>query len=498
MVAKVIPGSDIDGLVRYNEEKVSEGRAVCLSASGFAADPDQMSTLEKVRRFEKLTGLNAGVEKNALHFILSFPPEEIHGPERMQEIADRYMTLVGYSDQPYLIYQHHDTANPHLHIVTTTIRTDGSAIPDNWFIKKVAAPARQQVEEEFGLIPAKGRGRDQIAEEIDPDAPVIEYGHRETKRVISNVVRMVVGQYKFTSISEFNAVLRQYNVVADEGEVGSLRQQNGGLVYSMLDKYGEKIGRRINASAIHERPTKAVLSTLFEQNVTKRERFRGRLARIVSDAHRNATSLEDFCQQIGQYGVKAHFHKAKDDRVFGLTFIDNLTRVVYKGSDLRKDLGAAPILRRFSPKDRPENGFNTLFIRSVLARTNFDKRPGNIMRAWAKEGLEIRTETDERGKVSYWMGRQDTAANSFLRMPAIVRAWLTASAPQPSKKHPVTKDKGTSAIGRALAKYAGILLRIAWNALARTIPQTIDYTYSASYTPHHFLPKKKKTTKRRQ
>jgi hypothetical protein len=49
------------------------------------------------------------------------------------------------------------------------------------------------------------------------DLTKIEYGHAETKRSIANIVNAVRHQYKFASLPEFNAILLQYNVVADRG-----------------------------------------------------------------------------------------------------------------------------------------------------------------------------------------------------------------------------------------------------------------------------------------
>ena len=51
---------------------------------------------------------------------------------------------------------------------------------------------------------------------VDPEKVI--YGKHETKRSISNVVGAVFSQYKFSSLPEFNAALKQFNVVADRGK----------------------------------------------------------------------------------------------------------------------------------------------------------------------------------------------------------------------------------------------------------------------------------------
>lgn len=50
------------------------------------------------------------------------------------------------------------------------------------------------------------------------NAQRITYGKTETKRAVSNVLMKVISEYKFTSLSALNAVLRLYNVTADRGE----------------------------------------------------------------------------------------------------------------------------------------------------------------------------------------------------------------------------------------------------------------------------------------
>lgn len=497
MVARVIYGRDLDGLVRYNEAKVAEGTGICLEAPGFGADPDALSAQEKSRRFQKLTSLNAGAERNAMHFILSFPPEEMHSPERMIEIAQRYIDLVGYADQPALIYQHTDTAHPHLHIVTTNIRRDGSQMPEDWFIRDVAEPARKQVEQEFDLIKAEGRGLGQAEQNLPLDAEALQYGHQETKRAISNVVRMVIAQYKFASLGEFNAILRQYNIAADPGEKGSKRRDVDGLVYSMLGRHGEKVGRQVNASAIHERPTLKVLREMFVVKGEQRERFRGRVARIVSDAVASSSTLDAFCAEIGGFGIKAHFHRGKNDRIFGLTFLDTHTRVAFTGSDLDKEYSAAALLRKFSPPQAPDTAFNGVYVRNVIARTDFARKPQAVLKTWAEQGLFIHVSQGEGGKSAYWMGRADTPTNSFLRMPPQVRAWLAtiAGAPVKTKGRPPQPATG---IARALERFGRQQMRAGWQQIVKGTQEALDYTYTSTYTPYHFLPKKKKKKRQRR
>jgi hypothetical protein len=57
--------------------------------------------------------------------------------------------------------------------------------------------------------------------------------------------------YRYVSLPELNAVLQQYNIVADRGTEGSHLYKHNGLLYRILDERGQKIGTPIKASNIY-------------------------------------------------------------------------------------------------------------------------------------------------------------------------------------------------------------------------------------------------------
>ena len=67
MVAKIITGKSIRGILHYNENKVDAGEARLIMASGFAGEVDRMNFSQKFNRFKHLIDLNARVKTNALH-----------------------------------------------------------------------------------------------------------------------------------------------------------------------------------------------------------------------------------------------------------------------------------------------------------------------------------------------------------------------------------------------------------------------------------------------
>ncbi|WP_370583478.1 relaxase/mobilization nuclease domain-containing protein [Pedobacter sp. ASV12] len=59
------------------------------------------------------------------HISLNFEASEKIDNTKMQQIAIAYMELIGFGDQPYLVYRHNDIAHQHTHIATTSIQRDG-------------------------------------------------------------------------------------------------------------------------------------------------------------------------------------------------------------------------------------------------------------------------------------------------------------------------------------------------------------------------------------
>ena len=72
MVAKIITGKSLRGALHYNENKVLEGKAELILASGFAGDIERMNFNQKLHRFENLLMLSPNVKTNTLHISLNF------------------------------------------------------------------------------------------------------------------------------------------------------------------------------------------------------------------------------------------------------------------------------------------------------------------------------------------------------------------------------------------------------------------------------------------
>ena len=199
MVARITTPHSIQRALNYNEQKIKKGQAELLHAANYLKDVEQLNFYDKLKRFTDLINLNERAKTNTLHISLNFHNSDMLSKEKITEIADEYMHKIGFGEQPYLVYQHHDSGHPHIHIVTTNIKADGKRIDTFNIGRNQSEKARQELEQKYKLVQAAGRRITE--EEIRPVSQKIQYGKSETKRAITNVLEYVLKNYKYSSLA---------------------------------------------------------------------------------------------------------------------------------------------------------------------------------------------------------------------------------------------------------------------------------------------------------
>jgi hypothetical protein len=347
MVARINTGKNIAKSLNYNEQKVQIRKAELIAASGFLREPDEMSFYQKMWHFERLIKLNQRATTNSLHVSLNFDPSEKLDKAKLIEIANRYMEQIGFSDQPYLVYRHDDAGHPHIHIVSTNIKADGNRISMHNIGRNQSERARKAIEVEFGLIKAEDRKNKKEAGLAPVNVYKAIYGKAETRQAISNVLNVVVNQYRYTSLPELNAVLKLYNVVADPGTSGSRINNHRGLTYRILDERGNKVGVPIKASSFFLKPTLKLLECKYAENEALRQPFKKRLAvEIEYSLIKNPQSILDFSDNLSKAGINVILRQNTEGLIYGITYVDIKTKSVFNGSDLGKEYSAKGILER--------------------------------------------------------------------------------------------------------------------------------------------------------
>ena len=125
MIGKLKKGSSFAGCIRYvtgkDEAKILASDGVLLGTN-----------TEMAQSFELQRQLNLRIKKPVGHIALSFKPEDKPRltDEFMAKIALEYMQMMGIKDTQFIIVRHHNTHNPHCHIVYNRINNEGKLISD--------------------------------------------------------------------------------------------------------------------------------------------------------------------------------------------------------------------------------------------------------------------------------------------------------------------------------------------------------------------------------
>ena len=125
MIGKLKKGASFGGCIRYvtgkDEAKILASDGVLLGTNA-----------EITQSFELQRQLNPRIKKPVGHIALSFKPEDKPRltDEFMAKIALEYMQMMGIKDTQFIIVRHHNTDNPHCHIVYNRINNEGKLISD--------------------------------------------------------------------------------------------------------------------------------------------------------------------------------------------------------------------------------------------------------------------------------------------------------------------------------------------------------------------------------
>lgn len=355
MVTVIKVSNSVHRIFNYNENKVKEGVAVCIRAENYPLDAEEMSLKMKLNFLLKRLELNENVKRNSLHISLNFDPSETDlSGEKLIEIAKVYMQKLGFGDQPYLVYQHHDAGHPHLHVVTTNIKADGSRIDLHHLGIRKSEPARKTIEKEFGLVVAEAQKK-QKNQLNQVSVSKALYGKSQTKMAIQNVLEAVLNQYSYTSLPELNAVLKQYNVIAERGSEDSRVYQHNGLLYRILDAEGNPIGVPIKASLFYNNTTLKFLEEKFKENQPKRMPHKARIKNAIDMflTGKKAT-LQDLIKALEKQGIHVALRQNSTGLIYGITYVDHQTKCVFNGSVLGKQYSAKAIQERCQQKAVPE------------------------------------------------------------------------------------------------------------------------------------------------
>ncbi|RCR67071.1 MULTISPECIES: relaxase/mobilization nuclease domain-containing protein [Larkinella] len=365
MVARISSGSNPKGAVYYNEMKVEQGEAERLALRnyvGILVDPDLMQKQQVAYMLEQQAALNPRISKPTFHVSLSLAQGEKPDSAELLAIADRYMDGMGYGGQPYAVYQHFDTDHTHVHVVTIRVDEKGDKIPDK-FERERSNKLRQQIEKEFSLVEAERVVLNRSLPELKP----VHYGQGDLKQAMTNVVLTVINDFRFSSFSQFNQLLRLYNVQAVEVP---LEGKKPGMVYTVAREQ-EREGIAFKSSSLRQQPTRETVERRIKSGKKVKADSASHLRRLIEGRLSESGSWIDFQQKLQRINILVVPHQGKDGDLFGISFLDVKQKAIYSGSELGKAFTAGTLKKQLGEdfKNLPKEDIKPTIERKPQAET---------------------------------------------------------------------------------------------------------------------------------
>jgi len=320
-----------------------------IDAGNFLYLPEELTEDRMLYRFNQLLSLNECSSKPILHVSINFHPDDTPNLSQrlLKSLSREYMEHIGMSAQPYVVYEHTDAGHPHIHLLCPAVKPDGHRI--YLCVKEDYKRLQKALGKKYNLLsagyrsPAKAHAswRDQYAQKVI-------YGEGETAPAIAKALEFVLKEYRFSSLLEFNSVLRQYNIGAKAVQSIYKKHAHPGLIYVALTQDGKSIGRPIASSTFYCKPTLPNLEKKFRENQVSRERDRrslvNRLDRIVSRPH---PSMERLFAALEESRIAIIVRHDIQGRVYDFTYVDHDNRCVFTESDLGKKYSATQLMANF-------------------------------------------------------------------------------------------------------------------------------------------------------
>ena len=285
MIATILPSSSNFHAIAYNERKVAQGKAELLQMSNFGFvgavgkyTPDDL----KQYLVEYSSRINKRIRRPQFHLAISCRRDE-YTKKQLVDFAHQYLREMGYAEegQPLLIYSHHDTANNHIHIITSRVAPDGHKIDHN----------HERIRSQQVINKLLGQDENQ-----------------KVQQVLAQAL-----QYRFASLSQFKAILESDGYECFEKD-GRLCVKRG--------------GRILGAIPIESLAAKYSLPDEAEQ------KRKNQLRAILRKYRQMAASKEELKQIMKKrFGVDLIFFGSKD-KPYGYMIIDHKNKTVYKGSEV--------------------------------------------------------------------------------------------------------------------------------------------------------------------
>ncbi|WP_091157272.1 relaxase/mobilization nuclease domain-containing protein [Mucilaginibacter pineti] len=293
MIVKILRPSASFGGVSYNTNKMEQNKGELMKVANFG--PLQgLGTLrpeDYVNYLQMISARNKGVKQPQFHATISAKGKS-HDKVALTTIAEDWLKLMGYAEQPYLIVFHKDTANNHVHIVSTRIDRQGKKISSAFEHNR----AIQNLNKVLGL-----------------DEKLL--AEQDLEKALS---------YQFGTKAAFMMIL--------EGKGYHLKQADDKMA---IIKFGRQLAEVSVAMVIEKEKT-------YQPDDARRKQLAALLHKHPEDYLRD------------KLGVQLLFHGKPGKEFYGYSILDHANKRVWKGSEIMPLSELLALKHTAIPVDAPQ------------------------------------------------------------------------------------------------------------------------------------------------
>ena len=345
MVAKISVGKSLYGALAYNGEKINEAKGRLLTTNRIYNDGTGTVDIRKAMEgFLACMPEHTRVEKPVLHISLNPHPDDVLTDTELQDIAREYLEKLGYGNQPYLVVKHEDIDRHHLHIVTINVDEKGRRLNQDFLFRR-SDRIRRELEQKYGLHPAERKNQ-----RIENPLRKVDASAGDVKRQIGNTVKALNGQYRFQTMGEYRALLSLYNMTVEEARGNVRGREYNGLVYSVTDDSGNKVGNPFKSSLFGKSVGYDAVQRKFARSKTeiKDRKLADMTKRTVLSVLQGTYDKERFIATLKEKGIDTVLRYTEEGRIYEATFIDHRTGCVLNGSRMGRELSANALQEHFT------------------------------------------------------------------------------------------------------------------------------------------------------
>src|SRR5680860_506790 len=181
------------------------------------------------------------------HITINLPHGEHLENSSFYKLAQDYMDGMGYAGQPYVVVRHNDTLHEHIHIVSTTIKENGSRVNLSHDYRRNVA-TQKYLEKSYGLSQSpETESHRELPHYRLPELQFAADDSNGTKFYMQDVLNGMLQRHKVRSFDQLAFLIAPYHIA-----LRTMKNENGrvGVAYG-IDNQKKYKTQFINGSTVH-------------------------------------------------------------------------------------------------------------------------------------------------------------------------------------------------------------------------------------------------------